>query len=139
MKKIITAILAVAMLFSISSTVFASEAKTNFVTSNTAVQPRASLTVRTNSPRVSSSSFYTTIGLQGYGTADITLTLEKKSGSSWEYVDSKSWYGESFSNKKFTRYFSISESGTYRCVSYVDATVNGNSDSSEAVSSSFTK
>lgn len=139
MKKIICTILTVVMIFGTSIPVFASSNISVNENSIGFAQPRASLAISSNSPRVLSSTYSTYLSLTGYGDADVTITLEKKSGSSWEYVDSESWSGSSFKNKTISKQFQITQSGTYRCVSYVYATVNGNSDSNEKISTSFTK
>lgn len=138
MKKFVSVLLSAALLFSMSVPAFASDDIS--VGNNEIVTPKASQVISSNRPPAPTASAYSTnIMLTGFGTADITITLERKSGSSWEYVDSESWSNQSFSSKTFRKSFSITQSGTYRCVSSVSASVNGNYDSSQAVSGSFYK
>lgn len=139
MKKFICILLSIATLCCMSISVFADSTNVSLADQNTSIMPRASLAIRSNAPKVTTSSYSTQVTLTARGTANITITLEKQTSSGWEYVDSKSWSNQSFGSSTFKEYFSITEKGSYRCVSYVYATVNGNSDSNTSTSATFIK
>lgn len=98
MKKIISVVLTLSMLLCAGTSVFASSSELQPVVVSS-IQPRASLVFAGVDASVSASTYKCSFVLNGTGSADVTITLEKKSGSSWDYVDSETWSSSSVKSK----------------------------------------
>lgn len=138
MKKIISIALSLSLLLCTATPVFASSTELQ-PAAVSAVQPRASLVFAGVDSSISASTYKCSFVLNGIGSADVTITLEKKSGSSWDYVDSESWSSSSVKSKTVAKTYFLTEPGTYRCSYSISATVGSNSDYRSGSTSGYVK
>lgn len=131
MKKFI---LVVTIFLSFSLPVFASD----FTSS---IEPRASYVFRSVTSSINASAYGGSCSLTDDGSGTITITLQKKltSNNSWMPVDGASG-SKSFSSTMTCAYSKsrILSSGTYRCKTYVKATVNGTTETRTVYSPELT-
>lgn len=122
MKKMV---LLFTLLFTFSTTVFAAD---SFEESS--IQPRESSVLSEVSSGISRTAYSGDCTLMREGSGAITITLQKKNSSgTWENVSGTS-STKTFSNTIVAGHSKskILSAGTYRCKTYVTATVNGVTD-----------
>ena len=122
MKKLI---LFLTLLFAFSTTAFAADASEESV-----IEPKASSVFMEVTSIISRTAYGGSCTLVKTGSGAITITLQKKNSSGdWENVSGSSTT-KTFSNTTVAGHdkSKILPAGTYRCKTYVTATVNGVTD-----------
>lgn len=118
-------ILFITLLIAFSTTAFAAD-----TSEESTIQPRESSVISEVSSAISRTGYSGTCTLMEVGSGAITITLQKKNSSGeWENVAGSSTT-KTFSNTMLASHSKSKtlSSGTYRCKTYVTATVNGKTD-----------